>query len=167
MKKKFLYIILVVSAFLLASTVCFAAEDEVKSTDLGNEITSSIKETEKTNVNVISRNADSGENMKDAVKDMGNTIKDGAEDVGNTVKNGMEDAGNEIKDSGDKMKNETDNMGENSRNSVSGETSNYASRETATSNTGMNVRTWVWIIIAVAAVIIIAAVWYYAANRND
>lgn len=178
MKSKILKIVLLLClAFLLTSTVCFAANEEVKSTDIGNEITSSIQETQKSFDNVTERNADAaGDKARDVAEDTGNAIKDGARDAGNAVENGVQDAGNmiengvnglqnEVEDSGDKIKNEADNV----TNAVSGETSNFTSGDTAngTNDGGMSTRTWVWIIIAVIAVIIIAAVWYYATNKND
>lgn len=181
MKSKILKIVLLLClAFLLTSTVCFAANEEVKSTNIGNEITSSIEETQKSIDNLAGRNADAagdaGDNVRSTMEDAGNTIKDGAQNVGNAVENGVKDAGNmvengvedlknEVEDSGDKIGNELDNT----RNAISGETSNFTSGDTTTGTNdgGMSTRTWVWIIVAVIAVIIIAAVWYYAANKNN
>lgn len=178
MKSKILKIVLLLCfAFLLTSTACFAANEEVKSTDIGNEITSSIQETQKSFDNVTERNADAaGDNARDMTEDAGNTIKDGARDVGNAVENGLQDAGNMVQNGVNGLKNEVENSGEkmeneldNTTNAISGETSNFTSGDTAdgVNDGGMSTRTWVWIIIAVIAVIIIAAVWYYATNKND
>ena len=158
---------------LFISTICFATNENVESTNLGNEITSSIKETEKSVDNLTQRNADA--NVEDDAKDMGNTVKDGARSVENTVEDGAEKAENVIENGAEAVENTTNNATrdmengvDDTRNAISGETSNFTSGETNdNTNNGMSTRTWVWIIIAVIAVIIIAAVWYYASNKND
>ena len=174
MSKKILKIVLLFSIIaLFISTICFATNENVESTNLGNEITSSIKETEKSVDNLTQRNADA--NVEDDAKDMGNTVKDGARSVENTVEDGAEKAENVIENGAEAVENTTNNATrdiengvDDTRNAISGETSNFTSGETNdNTNNGMSTRTWVWIIIAVVAVIIIAAVWYYASNKND
>lgn len=174
MSKRIFKIVLLFSIIaLFISTICFATNENVESTNLGNEITSSIKETEKSVDNLTQRNADA--NVEDDAKDMGNTVKDGARSVENTVEDGVEKAENVIENGAEAVENTTNNATrdmengvDDTRNAISGETSNFTSGETNdNTNNGMSTRTWVWIIIAVIAVIIIAAVWYYASNKND
>lgn len=174
MSKRIFKIVLLFSIIaLFISTISFAATENVESTNLGNEITSSIKETEKSVDNLTQRNADA--NVEDDAKDTENAVKDGARSVENTVEDGVEKAENMIENGAGAVENATNNVArdmengvDDARNAVSGETSNFTSGETNNdANTGMSTRTWVWIIIAVVAVIIIAAVWYYASNKND
>ena len=185
MSKRIFKIVLLFSIIaLFISTICFATNENVESTNLGHEITSSIKETEKSVDNLTQRNADA--NVEDDAKDMGNTVKDvarsventvedGARSVENTVEDGVEKAENVIENGAEAVENTTNNATrdmengvDDTRNAISGETSNFTSGETNdNTNNGMSTRTWVWIIIAVIAVIIIAAVWYYASNKND
>ena len=145
MKKKILVSVLFSIVCVLLSTVCFATNntknDNTMTEKIGNEITSSIKETEKSVDNLV------------------NT------DIVNNVNNGLneDDDTNNHKTRSD-MTNDV-NKAENRI--VAGTTGNYNAGEKTTNENGMSVTTWVWIILAVLAVIIIAAVWYYAAQRND
>lgn len=148
MKKKIMLSVLFSAICILMSTVCFATTNDSNKNNtmtekIGNEITSSIKETEKSVDNLV------------------NT------DVVNNVNKGLNK--DDDKDNSSKKRSDMTNDVDKEENKiVAGTTGNYNAGETATtSGNGMSVTTWVWIILAVLAVIIIAAVWYYAAQRND
>ncbi len=141
MAKKTLFVILAVIVLCLCCGVCFAAEGNGDSINLGNQIMESIDKTGESFNNVVSGNA---------TKDMGNGIRDGV----NNVKNGVEDAGNAVV-------NRTTRDGD--YNAIRTQTEG-----TATGNgLEMTTTTWMWIILVVAAVIIIAAIWYYATQNNS
>ncbi len=164
MTKKILYAIFTSIAILFVSTVCFAkSEEKIETTNLGNEITSSIKNTEKSMDNLVETNT-TGKKDTDKTS-VGNDMKNGAKDVGNDVKNGVEDIGNDIENGFRDMTGDDDSRTTNR--ATAGTTGNYTSGDSLSNNnnTGMNTTTWVWIIVAVVAVIIIAAVWYYAAQK--
>lgn len=113
------------------------AANNENSINLGNEIMQSIDKTEDSVKNVVSGNV---------VKDTGNMVKDGVNNVGNGVRN----IGNNV---GDGNYNTT-------RTTAEGTT-------TYTGTNTMTTTTWMWIILVVAAVIIFAAIWYYATQSNS
>ena len=179
MKNKFFKaVLLVFIAFAFIVTISFAANEEVKATNIGNEITSSIEETQKsidadeTNVKDGARNI--GNDIGDGVRSAGNMIENGADKIENSIENGARDVSNMAKDgtrsvenTGSDLTKSAENGMDNAKNAIAGETTNVTSGETTdAADSGMNTKTWVWIIIAVIAVLIIAAVWYYAANKE-
>ena len=187
MKNKIFKVILfALIAFVFVTTISFAANEEVKATNIGNEITSSIEKNDKSGYNLIERNADAtetsikdgarsvGNDIGDGVRSAGNMIENGADKIENSIENGAKDVSNMAKDgtrsvenTGNDLTKSTENGMDNSKNAIVGETTNVTSGETTESaDSGMSLKTWVWIIIAVIAVLIIAAVWYYAANKE-
>ena len=160
MKKKILVSGLISIVLVCCSIICLAASNENKITmkGLGNEITSSINETEKSIDNLVDMDTlDHADNTRnsDNMNDMGNDISNAAGNLGN----GIENVANDLRRDAENTANKA----------ISGVTGNYAAGETATTTdgTGMSTTTWVWIVLAVVAVIIIASVWYYASQRND
>ena len=144
MKKKILLSVLFSVIITFFTMTCFAAssKNETSMKGLGNEITSSINETE--------------ENIDNFV-DM-DTLNRASETRGSNMVEGMENTAREF---GNDVENTTNKA-------VAGITGNYNAGEMATTNgTEMSRNTWIWIILAVVAVIIIASVWYYASQRND
>ena len=144
MKKKILLSVLFSVIITFFTMTCFAAssKNETSMKGLGNEITSSINETE--------------ENIDNFV-DM-DTLNRASETRGSNMVEGMENTAREF---GNDVENTTNKA-------VAGITGNYSAGEMATTNgTEMSRNTWIWIILAVVAVIIIASVWYYASQRND
>lgn len=129
----------------LCCGMSFAAE-EGKDIKLGNEIVKSIDKTEHSFENVVSGNV---------IMDTTNSIKD----TGNMINDHMNDM--ERKD-----ENEI----------IAGSAGNYnTTRTTAeeTINSGVNsgintmtATTWMWIILIMAAVVIITAIWFYATQDN-
>ena len=150
MAKKIFYMLGLVLVLTLISVPAVFAENKTTSTSLGNEITSSIDKTGKNMDNLVDTD------IKNEMQDMGNTVKSGAENVGNTVRNGVDDLTNGI----DMTNKNTENR------AVAGTTGNYRTGDTIdTTNNNMSGTMWVWIIVAVIAIIIVAAVWYYVAQR--
>ena len=149
-KKMFLTIIFSVLFVLALTTLSFAESNTT--TKLGNEVTSSMNKTERKTDDLSGETENSGDKIKKDMKDVGNTIMDGENDV----KEGIEDLGDEDN------KDRTDNK------AVAGTTGNYASGEIQDEGTGRNGMTgnaWIWIVMVVVALIIIAAVWYYATQK--
>ena len=154
MKKKLLISVLVSIILAFTSIVCFATSNESKTTmkGLGNEITSSINETEKSIDNLVDMDT------LDHAADNRTTTTYGT--TSNNVNNITNDMTNATRDFGDDVKNTTNKA-------VAGVTGNYNAGQTTTNGNGMSTTTWVWIVLAVVAIIIIASVWYYASQRND
>ena len=157
MAKKCLICGLAAIILLLCCGMCFAADNE-KEITLGNEIMKSIDKTGDSFQNVVS----------------GNVVQDTA----NTMKDGMHNMGNSVRDMGDEVTgtiNNMDNNDRNNNNNRSGEViGNYNAERTSTTadtiNSGINTMsatTWMWIILIVAALIIMVAIWYYATQSNS
>lgn len=142
MAKKALFVGLAVIVLCLCCGICFAAEGNNDSINLGNQIMESIDKTGESFNNVVSGNA---------INDAGNSIRDGV----NNVKNGAENVGNAVV-------NRTTRDG--NYNAI-----RTTTEGTMSNNNGftMTTTTWMWIILVVAAVIIIAAIWYYATQNNS
>lgn len=146
MIKKLLVFMIALILVLSMSTV-FAA----------NELKDSMDKSGRTIKNVVNGAGevvkDGATAITDGAKDLGNTIGTGARDVGSAVSGGI----NNI--SGDLTR--TDNMGDNDR---------YTAVRTANDGTimGMSANTWTWFVLAIAALAIVALVWYYAMqNKNE
>lgn len=99
-----------------------------------------------------------GNTVKNVVDNAGNVVRDG---VGH-LENGIEDLGNTFNAGAART---TENSGNNSRNYTTTRTSARTATGTATF-AGMNATTWVWFVMAIAAVATVALVWYYA-MQND
>jgi hypothetical protein len=147
MAKKILYACLISIALLFTANVVFANND-TKTTSLGNEVTTSIDGTEERVDNLVD-NKDRSSNTQNIGENIGDTIKDGVENIKDGAENLVD---------GDNTNKNTVNT------AVAGKTGNYTTSEQVTS-TEIAGTTWVWIVLAVIAIIIIAAVWYYAAQK--
>ncbi len=100
---------------------------------------------------------------------------DGVRDVVGGAENAVEDAARDIsnasKDATNKMEQGANNMGNTVMNHIDNNTqtgftnNNYTATRTATTDNtfmGMNSTAWTWLIIGIAAIAIIALVWYYS-----
>jgi gas vesicle protein len=164
MAKKIFYAGLVSIVLLFTANIVFASSESesTKTTSLGNEVTTSIDGTEERVDNLVDNKDRTVSNTQNVSENVGDTIKDGARDVGNAISNGVED----IKDGAENLMDGNNNTSSKAQNNVvAGTTGNYASGEQVTNNSGISGTAWVWIILAVIAIIIIAAVWYYAAQK--
>ena len=124
----------------LCCSVCFAADNN-SNVNLGDQITDSLDKT-----------GDSVRNVTSDVMDAGaNTMRS----IGNTV-------------DGDNNNNNNDNRM--SQRNLSNDTNYNAVRtsvDEVTTNGTMSATTWIWIILAVAAIVIVAMIWYYAVKTDN
>ena len=100
------------------------------------------------------------DNIKNGVSSVTNTVVDGVNRMGSDVRNGVGSVENGIEDALT-MDNKTTDM------AAPGTTTDYtATRTTADVTTDNNTANlWVWMIVAVAAIVIVGLVWYYG-TRN-
>lgn len=112
--------------------------------------------------------------------DAGTMVKDAANGVRNVVGGAENTVENAAKDISNTSKNATENMEKGANTTVK---DNYTNQETTTTNNarrnnynatrtatdtkantfmGMNATAWTWLIIGIAAIAIVALVWYYA-----
>lgn len=153
-------IILAAIVFFIISTLsilCFAEASNNTNTsntvDLKGEITQSLDKTRNTTSNVT------------------NGVVSGVGSVMNTVTNGIDNITG--------MNNGTDNKNNSTTNNNNAITNNGSYNTTRTgvgdayygAGNQMDTTTWLWMILAIVAVIIVGAVWYYAMqgvnDRND
>ena len=140
MTKKLFTFILVVT-LILASSCVFAT----------NELQDSMNKSGNTLRNIV-------DGAGTVLQDAGTTITHGVQDVGNAIGNGARDVGGSI--SSDMTR--SDNMGN--------DNNDYTAVRTANDGTimGMNANTWTWLVLGIAALAIVALVWYYAMqNKNE
>lgn len=108
--------------------------------------------------------------LKNGIHNVTDSVVDGVENLGQDVRNGVGAVENTIEDGvrnmGDAM--DADN---NTTATITGNDNYTATRTTATDATNtntMNSSLWTWIILAVAGIVIVGLVWYYATqNVNE
>ncbi len=117
--------------------------------------------------------------------DGGNMVQDAANGVRNVVggaENAVEDAAKGVTDGAKNITNNIENVGNKAENKASNMTSSdnsrmstnnsYTATRTSTgteANTfmGMTATSWTWLIMGIAAIAIIALVWYYSAQMRS
>lgn len=139
MLKKSLLILFIISCILCISNVCFADN--------------------------------TAGNVKNAVNSGTNTVVDGMSNLAGGVRNGIGHVENGIEDALTMDDMDTENNDEMAGGTTTGE---YTATRTATTGDnaglfGIDTSTmWVWIIVALASIVIVGLVWYYGTqNRVD
>ncbi len=120
--------------------LCSASCFANNDTNLGNEVQDSAQKSQTTLQSA-------GEGIKNIASDIGNGVQDAAQDVGR----GVED----MFDGNDNMR---------------ASTGNYTATRTSTDGmTGgaMTNTAWVWLILGIVGVVIVALTWYYVSQSND
>ena len=142
MNKKFLASL--ITLFLLISLTCLSFAVEVNSTN------AELADQE---------GSDAVNTVRNVVGGAENAVEDAAKDISNSSRNATEDMENGANEMTEKM---TENNG-----------GNYMAVRTSTNDNGettlmgMTATTWTWIIMAIAAIVIIALVWYYASQARN
>ena len=109
----------------------------------------------------------------DSNVNLGNEITDSLDKAGDSVRNVADDVMNGVDgNNNDRNNNNNNNMARNRNNDMDNNvfTNGYNAVRTSVDDvaTGnMSTTTWIWIILAVAAIIIVAMVWYYAVQNNN
>lgn len=142
MNKKIGISIAIIISMIFSFTVCFANDGGNMVQDAANGV----------------RNVVGG--AENAVEDAAKGVTDGAKNITNNIENG-----------GNKAENKASNMtsSDNSRMSTN---NSYTATRTSTgteANTfmGMTATSWTWLIMGIAAIAIIALVWYYSAQMRS
>lgn len=99
-----------------------------------------------------------------------NDIKDGVHSATDTVIDGASNLVNDARKGVGAIENTVENGAKDIGNAMHHDNTNgYTATRTATTGTttnGMNSTLWTWVILAVAAVVIIGLIWYYASQNN-
>ena len=149
MKNKSLIIFSIILAILFISTISFATNN------MGNNIKNGIHSITDTAVDGVSNLAN---DVRSGIQNAENTVEDGARNIGNAMTDGAQNIENTV----------SDDMNDNGA-AITNNNGYTTTRTTSTDaiETGiMNSSIWTWVILAVAAVIIVSLVWYYAAQHN-
>lgn len=155
MQKKSLIILSVFFIVLLLLSGITYANNE---TNLSNDIKSGINNAGTTVVDGVEY---LGNDIKSGVNNVGSDVVDGARNLGDDVRSGISNIENGV-EGALRMNNSTDNK----------IVSNYTATRTVDDGTSMGLTnnantTWVWVIVAIAAVVIVGLIWYYAATINN
>ena len=147
MKRKSFILFIVAFFILLISTVCFATDDA----------TNDVKNAVNGGTNAVIDGAENlAEDARDVVGTAEDTIENGVSDIGNAIEDGATDVDNAIMDGTNSIED-------------AGDESYIAARsnteDVATGNT-MNASIWTWVALAIAAIVIVGVVWYYASQNN-
>ena len=157
MLKKLFYIALVAVSLIFISTFCFATD------------------------NLQGMAGDAVNGTRNIVGGAENAIEGAANGIGNMVKDGtnsVENMGNQMTQGLQNSTTETSNESQTSNNSISGsitgsDDSGYTASRTSTGDStfmGMGSTAWTWLILGIAAIAIVALVWYYSmqfTNKNN
>lgn len=108
--------------------------------------------------------------VKNAVSDVTNTVVNGANHLGSDVRNGIGAAENGVEGA---LKMDNNNNGKVNAtrvptdNTRTGTAGGYtATRTTANALTNNNSTLWIWLVVAIAAIVIIGLVWYYGTQNH-
>lgn len=104
--------------------------------------------------------------VKNAVSNVTNTVVDGVNHLGSDVRNGVGAAENGIEGALDM--NNGDNKNTTTNNNRMTTTNDYAVTRTTTdamTNNGTS-NLWIWLIVGIAAIMIIGLVWYYGTQNR-
>lgn len=101
------------------------------------------------------------------VSNAGTDIREGAESVTGAVRSGVQNAENVVENAGNSVTSGVKNTGNAIESATTGN-DGYTATRTATTNNmgGINSTMWIWVTMAVAAIAIIALVWYYGMQNN-
>ena len=123
-----------------------------------NELQDSMNKSGNTLKNVV-------DSAGTVLENAGTTITRGVEDVGETLGNGARDITRGVTNGSSSIT--TDMTRNDNRDNDNG---GYTAVRTANDGTimGMSPNTWTWLVLGIAALAIVALVWYYAMqNKND
>ena len=163
MYKKIFVGLLLAFSIILSFSYCFAENEN-------HSMTNSIRNAVGGAENAMN---DAAKGIGNTAQNAGNAIKNGAGAIGNTIQGATNNAGNTVKDSMNKTGNSIENGMNNIENKNNANSDNngdnYTATRTSADNTvmGMNSTVWTWVIIGVAAIGIIALIWYYTSQVNN
>lgn len=154
MNKKIFYGALLILAVILFATTYVFATDNNAGQDAVNDIRNAVGGAENT--------------VENAARDVSNASKDATgavENAGNQTANNVENAGNQT------ANNVENNASAHMGTDDSGNTAGYTATRTSTGDNatflGMNSTMWIWLILAIAAVAIVALVYYYSTQTTN
>ena len=95
-----------------------------------------------------------------------NDIKDGVHSATDAVIDGASNLVNDARKGVGAIENTVENGAKDIGNAIHHDNTNGYTTTTGTTTNAMNSTLWTWVILAVAAVVIIGLIWYYASQNN-
>lgn len=145
MLKKSLIILSIFCAILFLSNMCFA-EGFMQGAE-----------------NVLDRAGEGARDMAESARDAAGRAGEGARNMVDDLRDGAENAGDAVRDGAEGI---TD-MGTDMTSDMEGTDDYTATRTSATGTNTSADTTFVWIILAIAALLIVGLVWYYGAQTKS
>lgn len=137
MNKKIIISLLVILCIVFSFSICFA-----------------------NNENGLQKAAD---DVRNVVGGAENTIENAAKDISNASK----DATGSLENDMNEKTNSNNNNDNNQKTDTTRSNSNYNTTRVSTNNVmGMTQNAWTWLIVGIAAIAIIAVIWYYSMQLN-
>ncbi len=144
MKRKTLFIVFALFTLLCISTSVFATNDVKNGV---SNVTDAM----------IDGAARLGNDVEDGIGTAAGAIENGVSNLGNTMSNGMQDIGNAVYGGAEDLTMQNDN----------GYTAQRTTASDITNTNAMDTNMWTWVIVAVAGIVIVGLVWYYAAEHEE
>ena len=110
--------------------------------------------------------SNAGKAMTNVVKDAGTAVRNGTQEIGNDLQRGAQGITGAITDNNNDNNNDQDNR--DTLFTSDDNNGDYTATRTNATGTmmGMSPITWTWFTLAIAAILIVALVWYYASQNN-
>lgn len=159
MQKKLFFAFAIIVSIIFSFSICFAADNPLK--DATNTVRNTVDNTEDA-VEGAMQNA--GNAAQDAMNSAGNAMQDSMDKTENTMGN----VGNTIENTGNTVERDMNNA--TSKNNDANNDTYTAARTSTNGNAtfmGMNTTAWTWLILGIAAIAIIAVVWYYSTQISS
>ena len=115
------------------------------------------------------------ENNENPMHDAANSVRNVVGGAENAIENGAKDISNATKDATNSMEHAGNNLGQDAKNTMNTVTdnntrtsngNNYTATRTSTNGEttlfGMNSTAWIWLVLGIATIAIVALVWYYS-----
>ena len=147
MQKKLFFAFAIIVSIIFSFSICFAADNPLK--DATNTVRNTVDNTE--------------DAVEGAMQNAGNAAQDAMNSAGNAMQDSMDKTENTIENTGNTVERDMNNA-TSKNNDANNDT--YTAARTSTNGSatflGMNATAWTWLILGIAAIAIIAVVWYYS-----
>lgn len=97
------------------------------------------------------------DSIVDGTERLGDDVRSGISNAEDTVENGVKDIGTAVSEGAKDVTQTADN----------GYSAVRTTASDITTNNTMNASLWIWLTLSIAAVIIVALVWYYGTQKTD
>ena len=155
MQKKLFFAFAIIVSIIFSFSICFAADNPLK--DATNTVRNAVDNTE--------------DAVEGAMQNAGNATKDAMNSAGNAMQDSMDKTENTMGNVGNTIENTGNTVERDMNNATSKNNDTYTAARTSTNGNatfmGMKATAWTWLILGIAAIAIIAVVWYYSMQTTS